>query len=83
MIKEAFEALKAHGIQDVIVDFGQCPDIDSFGIGELAKVIAQTNAQKGKAYLARPKESITDLFTISKLNMFANQVDSVETALRK
>lgn len=81
LIRRAYEALQEKNVVDIIVDFGKCPDIDSCGIGEVARIIAQTRAAKGRTVFARPNKLISDFITVAKLGTIAKSADSLKLAL--
>ena len=69
------------GNAKIIADLSDVAHINSSGLGDLVRLVAQTNSQGGRFLLAASQPFVLGVFQATKLDKFFDIFDSVDAAI--
>ena len=58
------------GVEEIVLDFGQVPFIDSSGVGEILRLFKRVRGLDGEVVLMNPNRKLRDLFLMYRLDRF-------------
>ncbi len=82
LVAQALECLDRRGAA-LVLDLAGLQYLNSAGIGQLVRVVAQANTQECRVILAGPRASIAGVFEVTHLDHFFQIAADVPTALRQ
>lgn len=65
----------------VVIDLGEVPFVNSTGLGELVRIVAQANVQESRVVLANPSPHVAGVLQATQLTRFFEICPTVDEAL--